>query len=165
MSKPERIKNILKEWLSQGRGVVMVADPLSSLPSLSFCCPVETRRNFRLVRSFGRLVGHSAHSVSVTRSLRPRARPQGQAKQMRHFGKKKKKKVTRSHRHALLSLPLLLSLLSTRIPLTTSCSSSSIRCCLFSIESNRLAHSKFPNVDSFSSVSSAVSGSHNASDR
>jgi len=91
MSKPERIKNILKEWLSQGRGVVMVADPLSSLPSLSFCCPVETRRNFRLVRSFGRLVGHSAHSVSVTRSLRPRARPQRQAKQMRHFGKKKQR--------------------------------------------------------------------------
>src|SRR5712671_4955549 len=51
-----------------------------------------------------------------------------------------------------------------RIPLTTSIKSSSILFCRFSIDSSRLAHSKFPNVDSFSSVSPAVSSSHNPSD-
>lgn len=52
-----------------------------------------------------------------------------------------------------------------RSPLTSSVRSSSIRLCRMSIESSLLSHSSFPNVASFSSVSSAVSGSNNRSDR
>lgn len=47
-----------------------------------------------------------------------------------------------------------------RIRPTASTNSSSIRLCLSSIASNRLDNSNFPSVDSFSSVSSAVSGSN-----
>lgn len=79
----------------------MVADPLSSLPSLSFCCPVEASRNFRLVRSFGRLVGHSAHSV-----LGHSGRSEGQAtrpSQANASFRQKKKKRSRGHCHKVTS--------------------------------------------------------------
>lgn len=153
-----RIKTILKEMVVTGERSDGSRPPLSSLLSLSFCCPVQARRNSRLVRSFGRSLGR----------LRPGHKAASFRKKKFNIEKQRgyEVTVTLSLRHTFLPLlPLLDSLLSTRMPLTTSCRSSSIRCCLFSIESNLLAHSKLPNVDSFSSVSSAVSGSHNASDR
>lgn len=54
---------------------------------------------------------------------------------------------------------------SPRILLTISSRRSSIRFCPLSNAFNRLSHSKLPNVASFSAVSSAVSGSHDTSER
>lgn len=83
MSDPERIKNVLKQMVVTGER----SDDGSRLPSrcslsLSFCCPVEARRNSG---SFGRSVGSLGRSLSFFL----RCDPGHKAKPIRHFGKKK----------------------------------------------------------------------------
>lgn len=152
MRVPERIRNT--------NGVCSRVSDGSSRLSLLSLSPLEATRD--LGRPVVRSVFRSVGCPREPKLGRPRL----------SLVKKQTTIPLRSLCHpVIMSRPLPTTTGSTgtrrhrRSPPTTSVRSSSIRFCRLSIESSRLSHSRFPNVASFSSVSPAVSGSNNRSDR